>query len=225
MARTTGTYERTTIAGESVAAFIPHPLPPTDPPLDLGGALAPLLARAEESVRLLELAGEAPVDADVEEVCGYVEALNFAWDELGRADGLPLSMRLLSSTHALLLRGARGAQKQPGEVRRTQNWIGGTRPGNAAFVPPPPHRDAACRRPLRMSRRANLGSQKIIDGELMSYSACTLRRYPPSGLRERTARDSLDEETGDLEPVAFIRDGGEVAESRLHSRPLLWTHV
>ncbi len=181
MTRTTGTYERSTIVGESVEAFIPRPLPPSEPPLDLGGDLAVLLARANESIRMLELAGdlvpsiewfvyafvrkeavlsaqiegtqatlmdlleveasgEAPVDADVEEVCGYVDALNFAWDQLGRADGLPLSMRLLSETHARLLSGARGAHKQPGEVRRSQNWIGGTRPGNAAFVPPPPHR-------------------------------------------------------------------------------------
>jgi Fic family protein len=49
-------------------------------------------------------------------------------------------MRLLSETHARLRSGARGARKQPSEVRRSQNWIGGTRPGNAAFVPPPPHR-------------------------------------------------------------------------------------
>lgn len=181
MARTTGTYERSTVGGESVEAFMPRPLPPMDPPLDLSGDLALLLARANESVRLLELAGdlvpsvewfvyafvrkeavlsaqiegtqatlmdlleveasgEAPVDADLEEVCGYVDALNFAWDHLGRADGLPLSVRLLSETHARLLRGARGAPKRPGEVRRSQNWIGGTRPGNAAFVPPPPHR-------------------------------------------------------------------------------------
>ncbi len=181
MARKTGTVERSTVAGESVEAFIPHPLPPKDPPLDLGGEVGSLLARASESVRLLELAGdlvpsvewfvyafvrkeavlsaqiegtqatlmdlleveasgEAPLDADVAEVCGYVEALNFAWGQLGRADGLPLSMRLLSETHARLLSGARGAQKQPGEVRRSQNWIGGTRPSNAAFVPPPPHR-------------------------------------------------------------------------------------
>jgi Fic family protein len=88
----------------------------------------------------VEASGEAPLDADIAEVCGYVEALNFAWGQLGQADGLPLSMRLLSETHARLLSGARGAQKQPGEVRRSQNWIGGTRPSNAEFVPPPPHR-------------------------------------------------------------------------------------
>lgn len=88
----------------------------------------------------VEAAGGAPTDADVEEVCGYLDALKYAWDELPRPDGLPLSMRLLSEAHRRLLQGARGRTKQPGQVRRTQNWIGGTRPGNAAFVPPPPHR-------------------------------------------------------------------------------------
>ena len=88
----------------------------------------------------VEASGEPPTDADVEEISGYVDALNYAWDELGRNDGLPISMRLLSETHRRLLAGARGAHKQPGEVRRSQNWIGGTRPGNARFVPPPPHR-------------------------------------------------------------------------------------
>jgi Fic family protein len=88
----------------------------------------------------VEASGKAPVDADVEEVCGYLDALNFAWEELGRDTGAPLSMRLLSQAHERLLAGARGAGKQPGEVRRSQNWIGGTRPGNASFVPPPPHR-------------------------------------------------------------------------------------
>jgi len=48
-------------------------------------------------------------------------------------------MRSLNETHARLMQGVRGADKQPGEVRRAQNWIGGSRPGNAAFVPPPPH--------------------------------------------------------------------------------------
>ena len=91
----------------------------------------------------VEASDEPPGDADVDEVCGYVEALNYAWTELDRDGGLPLSMRLLSEAHRRLLRGARGAGAQPGEVRRSQNWIGGTRPGNAAFVPPPPHRLAA----------------------------------------------------------------------------------
>jgi len=78
-------------------------------------------------------------DADVEEVCNYLDALGYARDQLAHPGGLPLSRRLLNEAHRRLMRGALGADKQPGEVRRTQNWIGGTRPGNAVFVPPPPH--------------------------------------------------------------------------------------
>ncbi len=80
---------------------------------------------------------ETASNADLEEVCNYLDALNYARAELAKADGLPLSMRLLNETHRRLMRGARGASRQPGEVRRTQNWIGGSRPGNAAYVPPP----------------------------------------------------------------------------------------
>jgi Fic family protein len=179
--RTTGEYEVSSVAGEEVRAFVPHRLPPRDPPLQLEGELQELLARAREKLRLLDLAGdlvpsvewfvyafvrkeavlsaqiegtqatlmdlleveasgEAPVDADVQDVCASLDALCYAWDELGRDDGLPISMRLLSEAHRRMLRGSRGAQKQPGEVRRSQNWIGGTRPGNAVFVPPPAHR-------------------------------------------------------------------------------------
>ena len=58
MKRRTGEYERSTVAGEEVSAFIPFPLPPRDPPLDLNGDLGPLLARAREQVRLLDLAGD-----------------------------------------------------------------------------------------------------------------------------------------------------------------------
>ena len=83
---------------------------------------------------------DAPLEADVEEICGYVDALNFAWQHLEDDGGLPLSLRLLGQTHQRLLAGARGQNKQPGQIRRSQNWIGGTRPGNAVFVPPPPHR-------------------------------------------------------------------------------------
>src|SRR5690606_3886049 len=82
---------------------------------------------------------EGTKSADVEEVCNYLDALHFAQAQLADVSGLPLSMRLLNETHARLMQGVRGADKQPGEVRRTQNWIGGSRPGNAAFVPPPPH--------------------------------------------------------------------------------------
>lgn len=75
---------------------------------------------------------------DVEEVCNYVEALVDSRGQLAAPKGLPLSVRLLCKAHRILMRGARGADKQPGEIRRSQNWIGGTRPGNARFVPPPP---------------------------------------------------------------------------------------
>jgi Fic family protein len=76
--------------------------------------------------------------ADVEEISNYIDALNYARAQLASAKGLPLSVRLLNETHKRLMKGVRGANKAPGQVRRTQNWIGGTRPGNAAFVPPPP---------------------------------------------------------------------------------------
>lgn len=76
--------------------------------------------------------------ADVEEVCNYVDAVAYARAQIASAKGLPLSVRLLCETHRILMRGVRGADKRPGEVRQSQNWIGGTRPGNAIFVPPPP---------------------------------------------------------------------------------------
>lgn len=74
---------------------------------------------------------------DVEEVSNYLRAFRWVQDQLRDPRGLPISTRLLCEAHRLLLDGARGAGKQPGELRRSQNWIGGTRPGNAAFVPPP----------------------------------------------------------------------------------------
>lgn len=74
---------------------------------------------------------------DVQEVCNYVDALTYARKELRRPRGLPLCTRLLCEAHKRLMKGVRGANKQPGEIRRSQNWIGGTRPGNARFVPPP----------------------------------------------------------------------------------------
>jgi Fic family protein len=183
--RTTGRYERSSIGGEEVTAFVPFALPPADPPLELSTATANRLRAAEQALVRLELAGEmvpsldwfiyafvrkeavvssqiegtqatlvdlltfeaqdatsahtALPSADVEEVCNYLDALLYAREQLADPRGLPLSMRLLNETHLRLMRGVRGAEKLPGEVRRSQNWIGGSRPGNAMFVPPPPH--------------------------------------------------------------------------------------
>jgi len=76
---------------------------------------------------------------DVQEVCNYLEALTHARQQMADPAGLPLSVRLLNEAHRRLMNGARGEGRRPGEIRRSQNWIGGTRPGNAAHVPPPPH--------------------------------------------------------------------------------------
>ena len=80
---------------------------------------------------------------DVEEVTNYLRAFRLVQHNLRDPTGLPLSVRLLCDAHRLLLDGVRGAGKQPGELRRSQNWIGGSRPGNAVFVPPPPEHVAA----------------------------------------------------------------------------------
>ncbi len=74
---------------------------------------------------------------DVEEVTNYIRSYRFVQSNLRAPNGLPISVRLLSEAHQLLLDGVRGAGKQPGQLRKSQNWIGGTRPGNAVFVPPP----------------------------------------------------------------------------------------
>jgi len=79
----------------------------------------------------------APLD-DVVEVSNYVAAMNKGLERV--QGGFPVSTRLMREIHAELLSRGRGAAKEPGEFRRTQNWLGGTRPGNAAFVPPPPNR-------------------------------------------------------------------------------------
>lgn len=75
---------------------------------------------------------------DVEEVTNYMRAFRMVHNNLRDPHGLPLSVRLIRDAHRILLDGARGANKQPGELRRSQNWIGGSRPGNATYVPPPP---------------------------------------------------------------------------------------
>ena len=179
MSRQTGHYRVTSTLGEEVRAFVPYPLPPSDPPLLTAGPPAELHASAQTSLARLAVAGsmvpstdwflygfvrkEAVVTSriegtqatlrdvltfeatnqtdrpdDVREICNYVDALHHARGQLADPQGLPLSVRLLRDTHRILMRGARGENKLPGEIRRSQNWIGGTRPGTARFVPPPP---------------------------------------------------------------------------------------
>ena len=82
-----------------------------------------------------------PID-DVKEVSNYVAAMEHGLERL--RGGFPLSLRLIREIHGILLRHGRGAAKTPGEFRRSQNWVGGTRPGNATFVPPPPDRLMEC---------------------------------------------------------------------------------
>lgn len=179
MSRTTGIYRKTRIGGEAVRPFIPHPLPPADPPLELDRERSALLAEATASLGRLAVGGtmvpsrdwflygftrkEAVTSSqiegtqatlrdvlafeatervelpdDVSDICNYVEALAYCRRQMRRASGLPLSTRLLCEAHKRLMKGVRGAEGRPGEIRRSQNWIGGTRPGNAVFIPPPP---------------------------------------------------------------------------------------
>ena len=88
--------------------------------------------------------GEAPgvPIGDVTDVSRYVEAMTHGLQRL--RSGFPMSNRLLREMHEILLATGRGAQRTPGEFRQSQNWIGGTRPGNAAFVPPPPQEVHHC---------------------------------------------------------------------------------
>ena len=81
-----------------------------------------------------------PID-DIREVSNYVDATMYG---LERLNELPLSLRLIREMHARLLQSGRGDTKSPGEFRRSQNWIGGTRPGNALFVPPPVDEMTSC---------------------------------------------------------------------------------
>ena len=92
-----------------------------------------------------EEAPSVPLD-DVVEVSSYVAALEHGLKRL--REGFPLSLRLIREMHGVLLARGRGSTKQPGEFQTSQNWIGGTRPGNARFVPPPPDRLMECLDPF-----------------------------------------------------------------------------
>lgn len=121
----------------------------------------------------LEEAPGVPLD-DVTEVSNYVRAMNHGLQRM--RSGFPLSLRLLREIHALLLQSGRGQERQPGEFRRSQNWIGGTRPGNAIYVPPPPSELMACLDPFR--RALGDGDAVLtVRGELCLYAALSRRGF------------------------------------------------
>jgi Fic family protein len=90
------------------------------------------------------IAGQ-PID-DVREVSNYVKAMMYGLERMRdpSPQGLPLCLRLLREMHGLLLKDGRGSGKDPGAFRRSQNWLGGTRPGNAIYVPPPQQEMQIC---------------------------------------------------------------------------------
>lgn len=182
--RETGKYVIISTVGEKCQAFVPDPLPPKNPPLDVTGTARGQMDEAlmalgrldgltqvlpdpwiflyiyirKEAVLSSQIEGTqsslsdllqfeiqefpgVPVD-DVLEVSNYVAAMDHGLKRLN--EGFPLTNRLLREIHGVLLSKGRGSDKNHGEFRRSQNWIGGTRPGNARFVPPPPERLDDC---------------------------------------------------------------------------------
>src|SRR5277367_293620 len=100
-----------------------------------------------------------PLD-DVQEVSNYVAALNHGLTRL--RGGFPLSLRLIREIHEVLLAKGRGSHAQPREFRKSQNWIGGTRPGNAAYVPPPPEYVMDCLGDLETFLHSDEGSLPLL---------------------------------------------------------------
>ncbi len=94
---------------------------------------------------------------DLIEVANYANALAYGAKRMS-VDDFPLSNRLIKELHARLLQSGRGSQKDPGQFRRSQNWIGGTHPGNAHFVPPPPHHVEECMSDLEKFIHADIPS-------------------------------------------------------------------
>jgi Fic family protein len=97
---------------------------------------------------------------DVEEVSSYVAALNHGLARL--RGGFPLTLRLIREIHEVLLSKGRGSNKQPGEFRQSQNWIGGARPGTAAFVPPPPELVPECMSALELFLHEERGDLPLL---------------------------------------------------------------
>lgn len=108
-------------------------------------SLADLLRYEVREVEAASYGDKATPDPPLDDVLDtslYVDAMRYGMSQLQQ--GMPLSNRLIKEIHAKLLAHGRGSDKQPGEFRRSQNWVGGSRPGNAAYVPPPPNHVMEC---------------------------------------------------------------------------------
>jgi Fic family protein len=115
-----------------------------------------------------------PID-DIREVSNYVDAMMYG---LERLETLPLSLRLIREMHQRLPRSGRGAAKNPGEFRRSQNWIGGNRPGNALFVPPPvPELEAGLDAFERFMHEETSGLPPLIKAGLLHVQFETLHPF------------------------------------------------
>ena len=129
---------------------------------------------------MLHEAGGVPAAAhrsDVLETSNAVAALNHGVERL--RGGFPLSNRLMREMHARLLASGRGAAMMPGEFRRSQNWIGGSRPGNAAFVPPPPNRVQDCMADLeRFIHATDDGLPVLVKAGLAHVQFETIHPFP-----------------------------------------------
>ncbi|GHV68281.1 cell division protein Fic [Spirochaetia bacterium] len=112
---------------------------------------------------------------DVAEVSSYVNALNHG---LRRVEGgFPLSLRLIREIHKILLHNSRGRTKTPGEFRRSQNWIGGTRPSNALFVPAPAHEVMNCLHSLEQFIHAEDNIPELVKAALIHQQFETIHPF------------------------------------------------
>ena len=120
-------------------------------------------------------APSTPVD-DVQEVSSYVAAMEHGLARI--REGFPLSLRLIREMHETLLSKGRGSNKQPGEFRSSQNWIGGSRPGNASFVPPPPEHLLECLGALeKYFHEENRSYSPLIDAGLIHVQFETIHPF------------------------------------------------
>ena len=125
----------------------------------------------------VESLGAENADADVEEICNYLDALSFAQSQLTDPSGLPLSTRLLNACHRRLMAGVRGKNASPGEIRRSQNWIGGSSPSLATFIPPPPNRVADLLSNLEAFIHTEDGLSPVVRAGLLHAQFETIHPY------------------------------------------------